>query len=804
MTKTIRSVIHGLARNESGSALILVLVLLVLGSLVVVPALANVGTVLKTGARYEEKTDALYAADAGIEDAICQIKNDQLPYVLAGQGYHRYAYGENWSYDLGSPVNDLTTTVTIHNVWIPKQDSDTGIEPPSDPEEVAACMALNKLMVSGTSDNSSGYEISISFTPETGDNLTIKSMGIWLPFGFGYVAGSSNLEDDMFSPSYDVPVVFDHAGGRGVVWDFAVQPPIAAFPNYNGGTGSVQTIRIDFDYSANETGAKPAAIAWMETEDYSVIDDILPVTWDIDTSVFGVASTAGDTEIEAYLARYELRNLDGAIAGDYKATGNSLMICDHSGSGIRDTLLSESDATVSSINAAAVVTQAYLYWAAWFDETRVLDENCEDFTDNAWTRSDPSGWNASYSGSYGWRYAGHSATAEGDPQRYLTSKTLNLSGKPANAVVEVRWDQREAGTLESTDILQYQFYGNGQWSELYTAFADDIDETSLRFTNDVPPAYWAADFKLRFYFQGFTDTAGTDEYCYIDNIAVTWYVPTADTSAKFEINGVQVYLDGDGNPQQGLVALTATPAEQGFVDNRRGYSYRIKKDVTKLVQAYTPNGSPEHLAGNGNATYTVGNVTGNLGDQLAWGGWSIILIYSHPEAAGHRLYLFDRFAFNQGYENLDFDFDGIPGGDIDGFIVPDPIEGDADPYAGHMTCFVGEGDDFITGDKLKFTGQSANYMYLTNGTYHWYNVWNMHSPGMSFDGVDVDTFEIPWENGSAEDLVVPGDTTAHLDLPSETTGGYDGSDAWNMVYLILSLRSLTTTSGTTHYVIHNY
>ncbi len=798
MRKRIEPIGARFLRQEAGSALILVMVLLVMGSLVILPALANVGTALQTGARYEEKTEALYAADAGIEDAICQVKNDQLPYVLAGQNYHKYNYTVNWSYDLDNPVNDLTTTVTVKNVWIPRKDAETEIEPPSDPEGVAAAMSLNKLMISGAADNSSGYEITISFTPEESDNLTIKSIGIWLPYSFSYDPGSSDLEDDPFAPYYDIPTVFEHAGGWGVVWDFAMQPPITDFPNYTSG-GGVQSTRIGFDYTANVSGTKPSAISWVETDDYLIIDDILPVTWDIDASIYQIESTAGGTEIEAYVARCELRSIDEAIAGDYVATGNSLMLCDHSSYGTRDTLLSESSATVSTIPSNAVVTQAYLYWAAWYDDNRVLDEDCEDFTDNDWDNG--SGWYASY---HYRRYQGHSATAEGDPARYLTSKTLDLSGLNPASVVEVRWDQWEGGYLEADDALQYQFYGNGGWSELYTAFEDDIDVTSKRFSAPIPSDYWAADFKLRFYLKGFTETYGTDEYCYLDNIAVSWYVATADTSAKFEIDGQQVYLDGEGNPQQGLQELTATTAEEGFVDNRRGYSYRIKKDVTKLVQAFTPNGSPEHLAGNGNASYTVGNVDGNLNDQLAWGGWSILIIYASPETAGHRLYLFDRFAFNQGYQNLDFDFDSSPGGDIGGFIVPDPIEGDPDPYAGHMTCFVGEGDNFITGDKLKFTGQSGNYMYLTNGPYYWYNVWNMQSPGMSFDGVDVDTFNIPWENGSSQVLVAPGDTTAHLDLPSETDGGYDGSDAWNLVYLILSLRSETTTGGTTHYVIHNY
>ncbi|MFH1448945.1 MAG: hypothetical protein ABIG09_00805 [bacterium] len=61
---------------------------------------------------------------------------------------------------------------------------------------------------------------------------------------------------------------------------------------------------------------------------------------------------------------------------------------------------------------------------------------------------------------------------------------------------------------------------------------------------------------------------------------------------------------------------------------------------------------------------------------------------------------------------------------------------------------------------------------------------------MSYDGVDIDTFYITWASG----LLESGDTTAQLDLPSQ--------EAWNLVYIILSLRSETVTGGTVHYVIH--
>ena len=125
-------------------------------------------------------------------------------------------------------------------------------------------------------------------------------------------------------------------------------------------------------------------------------------------------------------------------------------------------------------------------------------------------------------------------------------------------------------------------------------------------------------------------------------------------------------------------------------------------------------------------------------------------------------------------------------------MIPEQIAGI--PNAAKLTCFVGEGDTY-TGDKLKFTGQSGFSEYLENGESPWDNVWNSNSPGFDSDGVDIDTFDVPWENSSNENLVEPGDTTARINLPT-------GSDSWNLVYIILSMHSETVTGGTVHYVIN--
>jgi len=62
-------------QNESGWALVLTIALLGLGSLMLTPLLAYTGTGLDTEVTFENKTVELYAADAGIEDAIWQINN---------------------------------------------------------------------------------------------------------------------------------------------------------------------------------------------------------------------------------------------------------------------------------------------------------------------------------------------------------------------------------------------------------------------------------------------------------------------------------------------------------------------------------------------------------------------------------------------------------------------------------------------------------------------------------------------------------------------------------------------------------
>ena len=107
-----------LIRDEKGAAMFLVLILLLIGGLIATPLLAHMGSGIIAGEVYEKRTAELYAADAGVEDAIWKIQHDSIP-------------AENWTESDDHPgwwvyeypetliVNDKGVDITLY-----KQDLD--------------------------------------------------------------------------------------------------------------------------------------------------------------------------------------------------------------------------------------------------------------------------------------------------------------------------------------------------------------------------------------------------------------------------------------------------------------------------------------------------------------------------------------------------------------------------------------------------------------------------------------------------------------------------------------------------------
>jgi len=71
----MKKVVKNLARDEKGAALILALLLLLIGGLISAALLGHMGSGILAGEVHERRTAELYAADAGVEDAVWRIQN---------------------------------------------------------------------------------------------------------------------------------------------------------------------------------------------------------------------------------------------------------------------------------------------------------------------------------------------------------------------------------------------------------------------------------------------------------------------------------------------------------------------------------------------------------------------------------------------------------------------------------------------------------------------------------------------------------------------------------------------------------
>jgi hypothetical protein len=144
----MKTVVKGLIRNEKGYLLITVLILLVVGGLILTPLLGLMSTGLLAGKVYEKKMDELYAADAGVEDAIWRIQTNNLTFenncsgpwrlTVNGKNVTVEVYGEdldptcgeNFTYQIlsiaatddggGTAAIDSSTTIDAHIVATPQ------------------------------------------------------------------------------------------------------------------------------------------------------------------------------------------------------------------------------------------------------------------------------------------------------------------------------------------------------------------------------------------------------------------------------------------------------------------------------------------------------------------------------------------------------------------------------------------------------------------------------------------------------------------------------------------------------------
>ena len=94
--------------DETGAALAIALILLLIGGLISAPLLSHMGSGLIAGEVYEARTAELYAVDAGVEDAIWKIQNND--------GYLPCSPGSPARNYTITDINDRNVDITITSV----------------------------------------------------------------------------------------------------------------------------------------------------------------------------------------------------------------------------------------------------------------------------------------------------------------------------------------------------------------------------------------------------------------------------------------------------------------------------------------------------------------------------------------------------------------------------------------------------------------------------------------------------------------------------------------------------------------
>ncbi len=272
-------------RDEQGKVLILVLVLLVVGGLVLTPLLGLMSTGLVAGQVYERKAAELYAADAGVEDAIWKIQHDEIP----TDGYPLR-------------VNDK-------DVWVTIETTDTK-------QFLIELLDLNEKnwvhydwVVFAGFPESGVAEITISWNGSGNQFLT--DVGIWLSDPCSYVEGQAIPADDIRT-QYPLCTLEEtpHSGGTAFIWTWP-DANQANGPSFNKNN---RTATLTFEFSPESNPELSIAFTMTGREDVGLSyyggSDSHTITA---TAISGTGTATADfgsqTEIVARVVR---RGCDGS------------------------------------------------------------------------------------------------------------------------------------------------------------------------------------------------------------------------------------------------------------------------------------------------------------------------------------------------------------------------------------------------------------------------------------------------------------------------------------------------------------
>jgi len=282
-----------LSKRESGQAFILVLILLLIGGLMFPPLLGFVSTGLKAGQLCEQKTDELYAADTGVEDAIYNMLYPEAPLYDSLRGL---VENEAHSYTLTQEVNSLSVNVTATKLSLVEGLlSEEEYKPDQPHEGWGGFEAPEEQVIRDYDEGWVEYSCNVTFS-YNGTNRQLVTMGTFFapfpgnknliegPYDIAYtpVMTSADLEDG--SPETKVA-----SGGFSFIWRWGETPPRGPIFNYDTGAVSFKFKILNPDWSYSD------CFLWATFKQ----QDISYVTNAPGLYKWLIEATAGDTRVRS-------------------------------------------------------------------------------------------------------------------------------------------------------------------------------------------------------------------------------------------------------------------------------------------------------------------------------------------------------------------------------------------------------------------------------------------------------------------------------------------------------------------------
>ncbi|MBN2238679.1 MAG: hypothetical protein JW712_02810 [Dehalococcoidales bacterium] len=340
-------------------ALIITLGFLAIGGITIVSLINLTNTGMRAGHISDEKIRLQYAADAGLEEVLWRMQNEELPFIPG-------TYGESTAYNLTDSINDKNVSVNVTYIW-----PLTGLE-----EDIYTTSVPESLKITGGIINKTQgkYLIQISFD-ETIKSVEVESISVWLPSRFEYVSGSSTgfIIDDPQPP-------VTKRGGKVFTWhinetfDSCYVSPSSG-GGFTPGMEYPRSLKLYFQATpVNDLAG--GSICWIKTNDSNI-----PLAWETGCELYQMTATASDnTTNRTYSLNGSTYFSQGSslgegvyqMKGDYRSIGNTLMTDKHADN-IRYQLLESSSANVTDIPTDGEIVLAYLYWAGWREGSSEAD-----------------------------------------------------------------------------------------------------------------------------------------------------------------------------------------------------------------------------------------------------------------------------------------------------------------------------------------------------------------------------------------------------------------------------------------------